>query len=61
MVVISNGRCTLGRRLFGDILDVVHVSGMICALIDVRLLADKDKNCLVKGFLGNEAKTFGNP
>jgi hypothetical protein len=41
----------LDRRLFGDILDVVHVSGMICVLIDVRLLLDKGKNCLVKDFL----------
>jgi hypothetical protein len=40
----------LGRRLFGDILDVGHVLGMICALIDVRLLIDKGKNCLVKAF-----------
>ncbi len=40
----------LGRRLFGDILDVVHVSGMICALVDVRLFLDKGKNCLVKAF-----------
>jgi hypothetical protein len=38
----------LGRRMFGDILDVVHVSGMICALIDVRLPTDRGKNCLVK-------------
>jgi hypothetical protein len=42
----------MGRRLFGDILDVVHVSRMICALIDVRLLADRGKNCLVKAFFG---------
>jgi hypothetical protein len=41
----------------GDILGVVHVSGMICALIDARLLADRGK----KLFLGNEAKTFGKP
>jgi hypothetical protein len=40
----------LGRRLFDDILNVGHVLGMICVLIDVRSLVDKGKNCLVKAF-----------
>jgi hypothetical protein len=40
----------LCRRLFGDILDVGHVLGMICVLLDVRLFIDKGKNYLVKAF-----------